>query len=124
MKVASQMRSSSCLMPTVWPAKTWLRLEGLIGFFVNTLVMRSNLSGNPTFRELVARVRGVVTGAFANGDVPFEKLVEELHPQRDLSRNPLFQIVFQLFTTFGFRNGAAEPPMELDSVEIGTSKFD
>jgi amino acid adenylation domain-containing protein len=71
-------------------------LEQLIGFFINTVVLRTDLSGELTFRQLVGRVKAVVLDALSNQDVPFEKLVEAVQPERDLSRSPLFQAFFIL----------------------------
>jgi thioesterase domain-containing protein len=73
-----------------------VEIEGLVGFFVNTLVLRDDLSGNPSFPDLVGQVRETTLRAFANADVPFEKVVEFLQPERNLSYNPIFQVMFSV----------------------------
>jgi amino acid adenylation domain-containing protein len=100
-------------------------LEGLIGFFVNTLALRVNLEGEPSFRELLGRVRETAVSAYSNQDLPFEKLVEELNPPRQLSYSPVAQVLFSLETPVG------ESSLELEGLTqepIGggrlTSKFD
>lgn len=76
--------------------RTRAEIQNAIGFFVNQLVLRTNLSGNPTFRALLRRVREVTVGAYAHQDLPFDKLVETLNPERNLSYAPLFQVKFEL----------------------------
>jgi amino acid adenylation domain-containing protein len=98
-------------------------LELLIGFFVNFLVMRTDLSGNPTFRELLGRVRETALSAYAHQDMPFEKLVEQLQPQRDPSRNPLFQVTFQIIVDSASGQSPATGLREIE-IDLATSKFD
>ena len=98
--------------------------ENLIGFFVNTLVLRTPIAPNTSFKDLLVAARQTTLEAYVNKDVPFEHLVEDLHPQRDLSRSPLFQVLLVLQNTPAESprlNGLKVEQMELTS---GTSKFD
>ena len=99
-------------------------IEALIGFFVNSLVLRTDLSGNPTFRELLNRVKEVALGAYAHQDLPFEKLVEELHPDRALNQNPLFQVAFALQNAPGNRLELPELTLSPQQLDVGTARFD
>ncbi|NNB85299.1 amino acid adenylation domain-containing protein, partial [Corallococcus exiguus] len=99
-------------------------LEGVIGFFINTLVLRTRIQQGASFRELLQRVRETTLGAYAHQDIPFEKLVEELKPERNLAHSPLFQVWFVLNQPEpGARavSGLALRPLEMD---LGVSKFD
>jgi amino acid adenylation domain-containing protein len=101
-----------------------MELEGLIGFFANTLALRTDLSGNPSFRELLERVRQVAFGAYAHQDVPFEKLVEELQPERNLSYSPLFQVMLVLQNAPRSAQRLADLHLQPEPVENATAKFD
>ncbi|MFN6461416.1 MAG: non-ribosomal peptide synthetase [Nostoc sp. DedVER02] len=99
-------------------------LEGMLGLFVNTLILRNNLSGNPTFKQFIHRVREVTLDAYAHQDLPFEMLVEKLQPERDLSRNPLYEVMFVLQntpTTVQEVSGLTLRTLEFDS---GTAQLD
>lgn len=100
-------------------------IEGLIGFFVNNLVMRSDLSGDPSFLELLRRVRETALEAYSHQDLPFEQLVEELHPARDTSRNPLFQVTFQLYSDKNSsQDRTQDAGLSLLGISRGTAIFD
>ena len=104
--------------------RTRAETEQLIGFFVNTLVMRTDLSEDPSFREVLSRVREVALGAYDHQDLPFEKLVEELQPERDLSRVPLSQVFFALQNMPQEALKLPNLALERQKVESGTVKFD
>ncbi len=101
-----------------------VQLERLIGFFVNTLVLRGDVSGDPPFRDFLRQLWSRITEDFEHPDVPFDQLVAELHPPRDLSRHPLFGILFTLQNMP--RQRFALPRLEIEplEVELGTAKFD
>lgn len=101
-----------------------VELEKLIGFFVNTLVFRGDLTGNPSFRELLGRVRESALGALAHQDLPFERVVRELRPDRTVSRNPLFQVMFVLQNAPMSPTDLPRLNLELLEIDTGTAKFD
>ncbi|MBV9791536.1 MAG: amino acid adenylation domain-containing protein, partial [Chloroflexi bacterium] len=104
--------------------RTRPELEGLIGFFVNTLVLRTDLSGQPTFAALVTRVRATALDAYAHQELPFEQIVEAVQPERDLSRTPLFQVMFTLQNIP--RTAIELPGLRLEplSLDNQSAKFD
>jgi amino acid adenylation domain-containing protein len=104
--------------------RTRTETEGLIGFFVNTLALRTDLSGDPTFRELLRRVREVTLGAYAHPDIPFEQLVEELQPERDMSRTPIFQVALAMQNVPHHKLELRGLTLRSEPTDSGTAKFD
>jgi amino acid adenylation domain-containing protein len=104
--------------------RTRAELERLIGFFVNTLVLRVDLSGDPTFLELLERVKETALDAYAHQEVPFETLVEALHPERDRARHPLFQTMFVLQNTPAEALRLTGLTICPEALDTGISKFD
>ncbi len=119
------------LVGTPMTNRTRRETEGLIGFFLNTLVLRAEIAGDLPFEALLDRVREACLGAYAHQDMPFERLVHELSPQRDLSRTPLFQVLFTLQTEAAPAALSAPPALPAQSlrrrglaVPLETAKFD
>jgi non-ribosomal peptide synthetase component F len=116
--------SEDVLVGTPLAGRPHTELEGLIGFFLNTLVLRTDLRGDPAFSELLRHVRRVTLDAYAHADVPFEKLVEALAPQRSLSHSPIVQVLFTLHNQP--RTSLALPGLESEPVLVTgeAAKFD
>ncbi|MBS1808491.1 MAG: amino acid adenylation domain-containing protein [Acidobacteria bacterium] len=122
--LARYSRQEQIVVGTPIAGRTSIEIENLIGFFVNTLALRGDLSGQPTFQELLHRTREAALGAYAHQDLPFEKLVEELQPVRSLSHSPIFQVMFAL-------QNAPRAEMQWGEIELtaiklpgNTAKFD
>ena len=116
-------RRSDIVVGTPISGRTRVETEPLIGFFINTLILRTDVTGASSFRDLLERTKEAVLGASANQDVPFERLVEELQPGREVGRTPLFQIMF----TFESQTDMPQLPglsVEREKTETGTAKFD
>jgi amino acid adenylation domain-containing protein len=117
-------QQTDLLVGTPIAGRTRPETESIIGCFVNTLVLRVDASGDPDFATLLGRVRDATVGAYTHQDVPFEKLVEEIEPRRDLGRTPLFQAMFVLQNAPMGELHLPGATLELIELESGTSKFD
>lgn len=113
-----------CLCRHPIACRTKRETEDLIGFFANTLVLRTDLSQNPTFRQLLERVREVVLGGQEHQELPFEELVDALKPARALSHSPLFQVLFALQTTLAEAVRLPGLHVEITEVDAAAAKFD
>ncbi|QKG84494.1 amino acid adenylation domain-containing protein [Kroppenstedtia pulmonis] len=115
---------SDFLVGTPVANRMYSELEGMIGFFANSLVIRTDISGDPNFRDLMLRVKRNVLESFANQDVPFERLVEHLQPERDMSYNPLFQVAFAFHNIQMVPDSETGLTMEYWEISNGTAKMD
>jgi amino acid adenylation domain-containing protein len=104
--------------------RTSMETEGLMGFFINLLALRTDLSGDPTFRELLGRVREVALGAYAHQDLPFDRLVEELQPERSLTHNPIVQCLFVMQNIPRTRSEFGGLQLRPFEMPVTRSKFD
>jgi amino acid adenylation domain-containing protein len=104
--------------------RTQKEVEGLIGFFVNTLTIRGDLSGDPTFTEFLGQIKEAALGAYAHQELTFEKLVEELQPERSMSHSPIFQVMFALQNVSSGGNGLEDLQVQPISGEGTSAKFD
>ena len=123
--LARYSHSDDIVMGTPVANREQAQISGLLGFFVNTLVLRNDLSGNPTFRQVLSQGRAMLLDAYAHQQVPFEKIVERLQPQRSLSHSPLFQVMFSLESVQSGPEPAL-PGLSLSPLAAGESvaKFD
>jgi surfactin family lipopeptide synthetase A len=112
------------LIGTVSSGRKRSELEGLLGYFLNPVVLRSDMSGDPTFRELLRRTRDVTLDALSNDDAPFTQVVNEVHPNRSLSFNPLFQVLFTLEPPLPETQDGWRVMLTQSEVDTGISKFD
>jgi amino acid adenylation domain-containing protein len=122
--LAKHSGADDVVVGTPIAGRTRRETEELIGFFANTLALRTDLSGDPAFREVLARVRAATLGAYEHQDLPFERLVEELQPERALSHSPLFQVMFVEERGDDERAALDGVPARIDFAESGTSQFD
>jgi len=117
-------RQTDLVVGTPVAGRNRSEIEGLIGLFLNNLPLRADLAGDPTFTELLARVRETTVGAYAHQDLPFEKLVEELKPRRDLARSPIFQVMLSLETALPEKESAGDLTVTPLEADIGASRYE